>query len=505
MNRKRFNREYDEINRTSRVKMHKSGKHWVRTVMSQLSLLKVSSGKGAQRFYLPNPCVKNKDRLSGKAAILATSLLLGCGVSQQVLAEVQEGTVIEQTGELMTAVQTEESSVESISSAPLEEVVEEVIEVEESSQLVSLEKDVTRSLSRSANIFWTIEYRDSSGKRIHRTPHAINITTGEEVGRHLVVLDLDKLPKGYVLAPGQEAHLEVEVLEGQKNVIVVQVEEDGFFEPEYVTEDSQVEEAATGSSELEVDSSQSVEEATSPAEGDGQSEDSLVEEKNEGTTGLRRFVTYTAPDETEKIREVRWNYDPTTDTSTWKVRVRYDTDDFVGVHFLSDARLISRTAPPGWQWVNPMDYSVNLQQWGINFNFVQAWMRSPTNENLIRTETFVFQYKGNKSPALVRAVSAKVHNQFQQVMRQNTDKGLAIKGRWEATPRMIMSPVRLREIRAEKDAQRYQPTGKTVRLLNSDNIDDNAANFIDQNSVPAARISRIAWQNKPNTSLGGHQ
>ncbi|HFU4055540.1 TPA: Rib/alpha-like domain-containing protein, partial [Streptococcus suis] len=506
MNRKRFNREYDEINRTSRVKMHKSGKHWVRTVMSQLSLLKVSSGKGEQHFYLSNPCEKNRVRLGGKAAILATSLLLSCGVSQQVLADVQEPVMTEQAEELIASIPAEESEGELTNPTPVEEVVEEIIEVEESTQLVpSLEEEVTRMLSRSANIFWTIEYRDSSGKRIHRTPHAINITTGEEVGRHLVVLDLDKLPKGYVLAPGQEAHLEVEVLEGQKNVIVVQVEEDGFFEPEYVTEDSQVEEAETGSSELEADSSQSVEEAVSPAEGDGQSENSLVEETNEGTTGLRRFVTYTAPDETEKIREVRWNYDPTTDISTWKVRVRYDTDDFVGVHFLSDARLISRTAPPGWQWVNPRDYSVNLQQWGINFNFVQAWMRTPTNDNLEKTETFVFQYKGNKSPAVVRAVSAKVHNQFQQVMRQNTDDGLALKRRWEATPRMIMSPVRLREIRAEKDAQRYQPTGKTVRLLNSDNIDDNAANFIDQNSIPAARISRIAWQNKPNTSLGGHQ
>ncbi|HEL1619772.1 TPA: KxYKxGKxW signal peptide domain-containing protein [Streptococcus suis] len=215
MNRKRFNREYDEINRTSRVKMHKSGKHWVRTVMSQLSLLKVSSGKGAQRFYLPNPCVKNKDRLSGKAAILATSLLLGCGVSQQVLAEVQEGTVIEQTGELMTAVKSGESSVESTS--PVPEMNEEIVEVEESSQLVpSLESDVPKMLPRSANIFWTIEYRDSRGKRVHRTPHAVNIITEDEVGRHLVILDLAQLPKGYVLASGQENHVEVEVLEGQK-------------------------------------------------------------------------------------------------------------------------------------------------------------------------------------------------------------------------------------------------------------------------------------------------
>ncbi|HFU4451435.1 TPA: putative Ig domain-containing protein, partial [Streptococcus suis] len=529
MNRKRFNREYDEINRTSRVKMHKSGKHWVRTVMSQLSLLKVSNGKGEQRFYLTNPTVKNKARLGGKAAILATSLLIGCSVSQQVLAEVQEQPILEQSEELISSV----AVVETANPVPVEEITEEVIEVDESVQPApSLEVAVTRMLFRSANIFWTIEYRDSSGKRIHRTPHAISITTGEEVGRHLVVLDLTQLPKGYVLAPGQEAHMEVEVLEGQKNVIVVQVEEDGFFEPEYVTEESQVaeessleetpsaepvntetpenlveetklavEESGKTSSELEVDSSQPVEEAASPVEG----ENSLVEEKLEGTTGLRRFVTYTAPDETEKIRAVRWNYDPTTDTSTWKITVRYDTDDFVGVHFLSDARLISRITPPGWQWVNPRDYSVNLQQWGINFGFVQAWMRAPTNDNLIKTETFVFQYKGNKSPVVVRAVSAKVHNQFQQVMRQNSDSSLALKGRWEATPRMVMSAKNLATLRTEKDVHRYQPMGKTVRLLNGDNIDNNVDNFIDLSSVPAARISRVAWLNKPNTGIGGSQ
>ncbi|HFI0035201.1 TPA: putative Ig domain-containing protein, partial [Streptococcus suis] len=533
MNRKRFNKEYDEINRTSRVKMHKSGKHWVRTVMSQLSLLKVSNGKGEQRFYLTNPTVKNKARLGGKAAILATSLLIGCSVSQQVLAEVQDQPVLEQTEELITSVSVEETEVETTNPAPVEEIAEEVIEVQESVQPApSLEVAVTRMLSRSANIFWTIEYRDSSGKRIHRTPHAISITTGEEVGRHLVVLDLTQLPKGYVLAPGQEAYMEVEVLEGQKNVIVVQVEEDGFFEPEYVTEESQlveessleetpsaepvntetpensveettlaVEDSGKTSSELEADSSQPVEEAAIPVEG----ENSLVEEKLEGTTGFRRFSAFTAHDETEKIRAVRWNYDPTTDTSTWKVTVRYDTDDFVGVHFLSDARLISRTAPPGWQWVNPRDYSVNLQQWGINFGFVQAWMRTPTNENLEKTETFVFQYKGNKSPVVVRAVSAKVHNQFQQVMRQNTDDGLVLKRRWEATPRLVMSAKNLATLRTEKDAQRYQPSGKTVRLLNGDNIDNNIDNFIDLSSVPAARISRVAWLNKPNTSTGGSQ
>lgn len=45
MKRKQFNKDFDEVNRRSRVKMHKSGKNWVKTVMSQLSLFRVA-GKG---------------------------------------------------------------------------------------------------------------------------------------------------------------------------------------------------------------------------------------------------------------------------------------------------------------------------------------------------------------------------------------------------------------------------------------------------------------------------
>ncbi|MER0123285.1 KxYKxGKxW signal peptide domain-containing protein [Streptococcus sp. ZJ93] len=47
MNRKKFNREFDEIDRKSRVKLHKSGKNWVRTLMSQLGLLRVLGSKNA--------------------------------------------------------------------------------------------------------------------------------------------------------------------------------------------------------------------------------------------------------------------------------------------------------------------------------------------------------------------------------------------------------------------------------------------------------------------------
>ncbi|MGF0071154.1 KxYKxGKxW signal peptide domain-containing protein [Streptococcus orisratti] len=54
MRRKRFNKDYDEVSRKSRVKMHKSGKHWVTTVMSQLGLIRVSKGAGEHKG---SPCL----------------------------------------------------------------------------------------------------------------------------------------------------------------------------------------------------------------------------------------------------------------------------------------------------------------------------------------------------------------------------------------------------------------------------------------------------------------
>ncbi|HEM6229333.1 TPA: KxYKxGKxW signal peptide domain-containing protein, partial [Streptococcus suis] len=53
MKHKRFNKDFDEVGRKSRVKMHKSGKNWIRTVMSQLSLLRVIRGKGQETVSVP--------------------------------------------------------------------------------------------------------------------------------------------------------------------------------------------------------------------------------------------------------------------------------------------------------------------------------------------------------------------------------------------------------------------------------------------------------------------
>ncbi|MFD0846297.1 KxYKxGKxW signal peptide domain-containing protein, partial [Streptococcus saliviloxodontae] len=40
MSRKKFDHSYGESSRKTRVKMHKSGKHWVTTVMSQIGFIR---------------------------------------------------------------------------------------------------------------------------------------------------------------------------------------------------------------------------------------------------------------------------------------------------------------------------------------------------------------------------------------------------------------------------------------------------------------------------------
>ncbi|MGV3180138.1 KxYKxGKxW signal peptide domain-containing protein, partial [Streptococcus sp. 11273D007BW] len=48
MGNKRLRKDYTESSRKSRVKMHKSGKHWVRTVMSQINLVRLFKGGSGQ-------------------------------------------------------------------------------------------------------------------------------------------------------------------------------------------------------------------------------------------------------------------------------------------------------------------------------------------------------------------------------------------------------------------------------------------------------------------------
>ncbi|NQM38245.1 accessory Sec-dependent serine-rich glycoprotein adhesin [Streptococcus suis] len=104
MNRKRFNKDFDEVGRKSRVKMHKSGKNWVRTVMSQLSLLRVIRGKGQSTISMPQ--IDRADRLESqrfqylKAALASGAVVTGTAVTTTAFAE--EQVVVEQEVEETT-------------------------------------------------------------------------------------------------------------------------------------------------------------------------------------------------------------------------------------------------------------------------------------------------------------------------------------------------------------------------------------------------------------------
>ena len=87
MIRKRFNSDYDEVDRTSRVKLHKSGKSWVRTLLSQLSLFRVM-GKGNAKSQVTESVTitspETADELTPSSrrylkAILAAGALTGGG------------------------------------------------------------------------------------------------------------------------------------------------------------------------------------------------------------------------------------------------------------------------------------------------------------------------------------------------------------------------------------------------------------------------------------------
>ncbi|HFI0302114.1 TPA: KxYKxGKxW signal peptide domain-containing protein [Streptococcus suis] len=51
MSNKFKNKDFTEISRKSRVKMHKSGKHWVRVIMSSIGLFRLAGGGDSYRKY----------------------------------------------------------------------------------------------------------------------------------------------------------------------------------------------------------------------------------------------------------------------------------------------------------------------------------------------------------------------------------------------------------------------------------------------------------------------
>ncbi|HFI0352086.1 TPA: accessory Sec-dependent serine-rich glycoprotein adhesin, partial [Streptococcus suis] len=158
MNSKRFNKNFDEIDRKSKVKMHKSGKNWVRTVMSQLNLLRVIRGQGQATISLP--VIENSERLDRqrmdylKAVLASGAAITGTAVTTAFAEE--QVTVMEQEAEetVDTVVNQDYVVIETVST----EIVDEAsLSISESlagslSQSLSLSQSIDTSLSISLSL-----------------------------------------------------------------------------------------------------------------------------------------------------------------------------------------------------------------------------------------------------------------------------------------------------------------------------------------------------------------
>lgn len=152
----KFNKNgYSESFRKTRVKMHKSGKHWVRTVMSQIGLIRLIRGASTEQS------VKIDDLSSG--AISATTILKGAaalgaiaggvGLTDEVYAE--EAVIATETT-TSTLAETDEVTLTS-PSASVDETARDQAVAEEAEQQsikdsLSLSTSESQSLSESTSV-----------------------------------------------------------------------------------------------------------------------------------------------------------------------------------------------------------------------------------------------------------------------------------------------------------------------------------------------------------------
>ena len=164
MSKKRFNKDYQEVERSARVKMHKSGKHWVRTVMSQLGLMRVlGGGSGREKVSVSLTSSSDVEMTSGssylKAVIAAGAVVAAAGMNTQgiyaeeIQTQSETATVVGQDS-LVIATETGSASVsESVSLSDSSSASESVSlsDSASASESVSLSDSVLASESTSTS------------------------------------------------------------------------------------------------------------------------------------------------------------------------------------------------------------------------------------------------------------------------------------------------------------------------------------------------------------------
>ncbi|MFX3820833.1 KxYKxGKxW signal peptide domain-containing protein [Streptococcus suis] len=243
--------DYTEVSRKSRVKMHKSGKHWVRTVMSQIGLIQLGKQTTSEKTKVKlSPTPQQVSATKVLRGLIAASAVVGGGVSvDQVLAEdtvmatevttsvlVNEDTVsmsnvnadsdtTSQSHSISESTSNSESVSQSISTS--ESVSEsEAISTSESvsASESALSSETASTTSRTTGIIYRVEYVDETGKVVKKYPRSAMVTTTDLIAKTTVTETATQIPSGYRLAENQSSVAEKEVVEKQTNVIQFRIE-----------------------------------------------------------------------------------------------------------------------------------------------------------------------------------------------------------------------------------------------------------------------------------------
>ncbi|HFI0702567.1 TPA: KxYKxGKxW signal peptide domain-containing protein, partial [Streptococcus suis] len=207
---KKVNKNFTEISRNSRVKMHKSGKHWVRTVMSSIGLFRLSGGSASETVKVDGSMVTPKSNHVVRG-LVAAGALLGAQVSaEQVLAE--ETAVVEKTVSATALSETVElsgtsSEAASESVSATETVVDSVTVTEVTTESTTEVASATESDTTSASVSTSESVSISESASVSESVSA-SASTSESTSTSVSVLLSEAASEAARVATSESAAVE---------------------------------------------------------------------------------------------------------------------------------------------------------------------------------------------------------------------------------------------------------------------------------------------------------
>ncbi|HGC8951069.1 TPA: accessory Sec-dependent serine-rich glycoprotein adhesin, partial [Streptococcus agalactiae] len=153
--KKKNKQDFTEVSRKTRVKMHKSGKHWVRTLMTHVGLLRLFRGGTTETIKIKatDPLEqKHSSALAALRVLAAASALTGGAVATAGQAYAEEvGTVLVEQTEVVLSDASQSDDAVASEEASLSDSTSLSLEQSESSSL-SMSGSVSESLSESESL-----------------------------------------------------------------------------------------------------------------------------------------------------------------------------------------------------------------------------------------------------------------------------------------------------------------------------------------------------------------